>query len=152
MQRRVRSTLLGATAVALAAGSAPFALTGAQAETSEPEAAEEIALAIPEPAGEFDTGTTALHLIDQDRADVWVPEERRELMVSLWYPTDEDGPAAPYMTAEESELFMEQLDPELPGDLLATVETNSVVDAEPLGGERPLVMLSPGFSGPRSPA
>jgi predicted dienelactone hydrolase len=140
LQRSTRRTLIGLTAAAVAVGAGAV-----------PAAAQEApALAIPEPTGQYATGTTTLHLVDEDRADVWVPTEDRELMVTLWYPTADEGPAAPYMTAEESALFGAQLN--VPGDLLAGVAANSVQDAEPLAddGSLPLVVLSPGFSFPRA--
>ncbi|THV43641.1 alpha/beta hydrolase family protein [Glycomyces buryatensis] len=162
MKRNVKRTLIGTTALAVAAGTSALALTAASAETPEPAAPQQTTqsdppLALAAPSGEYDTGTTQLHLVDEDRADVWVPEERRELMASLWYPTEDEGETAPYMTPEESEQFMAQIlenNPglELPGDLLAGVGTNSVQDAEVEGddGELPLVMLSPGYSFPRA--
>lgn len=140
--------------MSVVAGVGAFSLVSANADS--PAQPEPPGLAIVEPSGEFQTGMTALHLIDEDRADVWVPEARRELMVSLWYPTDEDGLGAPYMTFEESSLFTDQLSaglPEpLPDDLLSEVGTNSVPDAEPVAddGTLPLVVLSPGFSFPRA--
>ncbi|WP_051392924.1 alpha/beta hydrolase family protein [Glycomyces arizonensis] len=150
MKRNVKRALLGTTAVAVAATTGAFALTGANAETADAEPIHPPALAIPEPSGPFATGTTALHLVDEGRADPWAPEEDRELMVTMWYPTEEEGESAPYMTAEESALFAVQL--EIPPDLLASVETNSVPGAEPLAddGSLPLVVLSPGFSFPRA--
>lgn len=151
MQHHLKRALLGTTAVAVVAGAGVFAMTAANAEFAENQEPAQQALAIPAPGGEFATGTTQLHLVDEGRPDVWVPEEDRELMVTMWYPTDEtDGPTAPYMTAEEGALFGAQL--QLPGELLASVETNSVIDAEPLAddGSLPLVVLSPGFSFPRA--
>jgi predicted dienelactone hydrolase len=144
----MRTALLGATAAAVAAGAGVFTLDSAMAADPEPEAAQ--ALAIPAPTGEYAVGTTRLHLIDEDRADVWVPTENRELMVSMWYPTADTGATVPYMTAEEGALFGAQL--QLPGELLASVETNAVLGAEPLAddGTLPLVVLSPGFSFPRA--
>jgi predicted dienelactone hydrolase len=152
LQRHRKRTLLGSTvaAAALAAGAGIVTTTAANAEHTESEGAQQ-ALAIPAPGGEFATGTTQLHLVDEGRPDVWVPQEDRELMVTMWYPTAEtEGATAPYMTAEEGALFGAQL--ELPGELLASVETNSVIDAEPLAddGSLPLVVLSPGFSFPRA--
>ncbi|HLU27225.1 MAG TPA: hypothetical protein VKZ65_02220 [Glycomyces sp.] len=144
-----RRALLGTTALAAAAAAGALALTGAHAETGEPEPAPRPDLAIVEPSGPLATGTTALHLVDEGREDQWVPDEDRELMVTMWYPTEEEGPTAPYMTAEESALFGAQL--EVPPDLLASVGTNSVSGAEPLAGDpMPLVVLSPGFSFPRA--
>jgi dienelactone hydrolase len=149
MRHQLKRLMLGTTAAAVAAGAGVFAMTAANAETSEDLAQE--ALAVPEPGGAFATGTTQLHLVDEGRPDVWVPEVDRELMVTMWYPTDAtDGPTAPYMTPEDGALFGEQL--QLPGEVLASIETNSVVDAEPLAddGALPLVVLSPGFSFPRA--
>ncbi|MDA1359280.1 hypothetical protein O1R50_06585 [Glycomyces luteolus] len=149
MRRQAKRFLLGATALAVTAGATAAAISTAQAETTAPETAA--ALAIPEPGGEFATGTTQLHLVDENRPDVWVSDEDRELMVSLWYPTAEtEGATAPYMTAAEGDLFGQQLN--LPGELLASVETNSIADAEPLAADEPLplVMLSPGHSFPRA--
>ncbi|SDE44575.1 Platelet-activating factor acetylhydrolase, isoform II [Glycomyces harbinensis] len=145
----MRNALLGTTAAALAAGTGAFTLDAATAETADPQ--ETAALAVPEPGGEYATGTTQFRLVDEDRADVWVPEEDRELMVTMWYPTGQtEGATAPYMTPEEGALFGAQL--QLPGELLASVETNSVTGAEPLAdaGDLPLVVLSPGFSFPRA--
>lgn len=150
MKRNLRRTLLGATAVAVAAGTGALALTGAHAATGDPGPAPQPDLAIVAPSGPFATGTTALHLVDEGRKDPWVPEADRELMVTMWYPTAEEGATAPYMTAEESALFGAQL--EIPPDLLAGVGTNSVPGAEPFAddGSLPLVVLSPGFSFPRA--
>lgn len=148
MKRNRKRALLGATAVAVAAGTGAFALTGAHADPADPAPLPDLAIAAP--SGPFATGTTALHLVDEGRKDPWVPEEDRELMVTMWYPTGEEGGTAPYMTAEESALFGAQL--EIPPDLLADVGTNSVPGAEPLAddGPLPLVVLSPGFSFPRA--
>ncbi|MCC3762377.1 hypothetical protein K3N28_04755 [Glycomyces sp. TRM65418] len=149
----MRTALLGATAAAVAASAGVFTLHSATAQATEPADAPEpaAALAIPAPGGEHAVGTTQLHLVDEARADVWVPERDRELMVTMWYPTDEtDGATAPYMTADEGALFGAQL--QVPGDLIASVETNAITGAEPLAddGTLPLVMLSPGFSFPRA--
>ena len=145
----MRTALIGVTAAAVAAGAGVVTLNSAAAETAD--AAPEAALAIPAPGGEHAVGTTQLHLVDEDRPDVWVPERDRELMVTMWYPTDEtEGATAAYMTAEEGALFGAQL--QVPGELLASVETNAVTGAEPLAddGTLPLVVLSPGFSFPRA--
>lgn len=151
LRRQAKHALLGATALAVTAGATVAAISTAQAETTDPPPETTAALAVPAPGGEFATGTTQLHLVDEGRPDVWVPEVDRELMVSMWYPTAEtEGATAPYMTPEEGDLFGAQL--QLPGELLASVETNSVLDAEPLAddGTLPLVVLSPGFSFPRA--
>jgi Platelet-activating factor acetylhydrolase, isoform II len=75
-------------------------------------------------------------------------------MVSLWYPaTSPDGPRAQYMTPAESELQLTSRGiTSVPPDALSKVRTNAAVDATPAGHQRslPLVMLSPGFTNPRS--
>jgi dienelactone hydrolase len=78
----------------------------------------------------------------------------RELMVSLWYPAKpSDGPRVQYMTPTEAEL---QLGGRgitgIPPDALSGTRTNAVSDAVPAGepGGHPLVVLSPGFTSPRS--
>ncbi len=110
---------------------------------------------LPEPTGPDPVGTTSLYLKDLSRPDPWAAGvDARELMVSLWYPaTTSDGPRAPYMTPAESELQLTSRDIRgVPPDVLSTTRTNAVSGATPAGGERalPLVVLSPGFTNPRS--
>jgi predicted dienelactone hydrolase len=114
--------------------------------------AEPARLALPEPTGPHPVGMTTLHLVDHDRPDLWVPQEDRELMVSLWYPSeDRDGPRAQYATPEESRLILEaQRVTGAPPEILSTTRTHATVDAEPSDRALPLVVLSPGFSFPRS--
>jgi dienelactone hydrolase len=99
--------------------------------------------------------TTSIYLKDTSRPDPWVPEmNARELMVTVWYPTHATGgKRAPYMTPEESRLFLEgKNNTDLPPDTLSTVQTNAYVDAKPAGRARslPLVVLSPGHTQPRN--
>jgi dienelactone hydrolase len=94
-------------------------------------------------------------LKDVSRADPWAAGvNARELMVSLWYPAvPSDGPRAPYMTPAESRLQLTGRGINgVPPDALSTVRTNAVSDAAPAGDESslPLVVLSPGFTNPRS--
>jgi hypothetical protein len=46
-------------------------------------------LQLPAPTGAHPVAVTELHLIDTTRADPWRLDQRRELMVRLWYPTVE---------------------------------------------------------------
>ncbi|SPF05981.1 putative dienelactone hydrolase [Streptomyces sp. MA5143a] len=111
------------------------------------------ALELPRPTGPFAVGRTALALRDASRADPWVAGQRRELMVSLWYPAVPARGArpAPYMTERESAALLELLGADdVPKDTLARVRTYSVADARPLGRRSPLVLLSPGFKLPRA--
>jgi predicted dienelactone hydrolase len=110
---------------------------------------------LPEPTGPCPVGTTSLHLIDSSRPDPWAAGvNARELMVSLWYPAaPSDGRRARYMTPAESGLQLTSRGiTGVPPDMLSTVRTNAAVGATPAGHQRshPLVVLSPGFTHPRS--
>jgi dienelactone hydrolase len=110
---------------------------------------------LPEPTGPGPVGTTSLYLSDASRPDPWAAGvSARELMVSLWYPAvPSDGRRARYMTPAESELQLTSRGiTGVPPDALSTVRTNAVSDATPTGRQRalPLVVLSPGFTHPRS--
>jgi hypothetical protein len=107
------------------------------------------------PTGPNAVGTTSLYLKDTSRPDPWVPERNRELMVTVWYPArSPGGQRAQYMTPEESKLILEHAEEAagLPPDTLSTVRTNAYVDATPAGRAHslPLVVLSPGYTQPRS--
>jgi hypothetical protein len=116
-------------------------------------AAAEAALHLPDPTGHQPAGVTTLYLKDTSRSDPWVPSVTyRELMVSLFYPaTSANGPKKQYMTALESERYLERQNiPNLPLDVLSTVRTNAVVEARPAGRRHRLIVLSPGFTNSRA--
>ncbi|GAA3469514.1 alpha/beta hydrolase [Nonomuraea roseola] len=75
-------------------------------------------------------------------------------MVSLWYPAKSRGKRrAQYMTPKESEVFLKGgRITSVPYDVLSRTRTNAFTDVEPAGRRRglPLVVLSPGFTQPRS--
>jgi dienelactone hydrolase len=128
---------------------------GTSPDAGEAAARPGTAPRLPEPTGPYPAGTTSLHLTDTSRPDPWVPEvSARELMVSVWYPaTPAGGTRAPYMTPAESELLLASTGiTGVPPDVLSTVRTNAVSGARPAGRQRslPLVVLSPGFTNPRS--
>jgi predicted dienelactone hydrolase len=113
------------------------------------------ALCLPVPTGPCLVGTTSLWLKDTSRPDPWAAGvNARELMVSLWYPAvPTDGPRARYMTPAESGLLLAKDGiTGVPQDVLSTTRTNALSDATPAGHQRslPLVVLSPGFTMPRS--
>ena len=128
---------------------------GTSADAGDAPAGPGPAPCLPEPTGPSPAGTTSLWLTDVSRPDPWAAgENARELMVSLWYPAvPSDGRPARYMTPAESGLQLTSRDiTGVPPDVLSTVRTNAVSDATPAGGQRslPLVVLSPGFTNPRS--
>jgi dienelactone hydrolase len=110
---------------------------------------------LPGPTGPHPVGVTSLWLTDASRPDPWAAGVGvRELMVSLWYPAvPSAGPRARYMTPAESKLQLTGRGiTGVPADVLSTVRTHAVSDAAPAGRPRghPLVLLSPGFTNPRS--
>lgn len=110
-------------------------------------------LVLPAPTGPQSVGVTQLHLVDEDRTDPWVPTGPRELMVSLWYPTDTaHGDMVPYATAEESRLLLELYGiTSVASDALTKVRTHALAGARPMRTPQrlPLVVLSPGLAFPR---
>jgi dienelactone hydrolase len=128
---------------------------GTPADADDALAAQGYTPYLPEPTGPCPVGTTSLWLTDTSRPDPWaVGVTARELMVSLWYPaTPSDGRRAQYMTPAESELQLTNRGiTGVPPDMLSTVRTNAADGAEPAGPQHslPLVVLSPGFTNPRS--
>jgi dienelactone hydrolase len=108
---------------------------------------------LPRPTGRHPVGMTSLHLKDFSRPDPWVPTvTARELMVSLWYPAKAtNGRRVRYLTPRESELILQGA-LGTPSDVLSGTRTNAISDAEPVESRYrlPLVVLSPGFTWPRS--
>ncbi|AUI63807.1 acetylhydrolase [Amycolatopsis sp. BJA-103] len=101
-------------------------------------------LSLPAPGGPVPIGLRTLHLTDRARADPWVPEKRRELMVNVWYPAFPVGRAPLYMTHAESAAAVAGRKLDLPPDTLSKVRVHSRENAPSLPGRRPLVLLSPG--------
>ncbi|MFJ3404102.1 alpha/beta hydrolase family protein [Promicromonospora sp. NPDC090134] len=149
------TALVAPSAVALAGAAAgPTSVVAASAAPTSavapseatPSDADEPTLALPEPTGRYPVGLMPLHLVDEDRADPWVPEARRELMVSLWYPAVPRGRIAPYTSEAVSTAIIEGARLPVAPDILTTVETHAHDRAPALPGRRPLVVLSPGAS------
>ncbi|MCL7368826.1 alpha/beta hydrolase family protein [Streptomyces ardesiacus] len=135
---------------ALLAGGLSVPLLGAAPASSAPAAV----LALPSPSGHRPVGRRTLHLVDRHRADPWVPTARgRELMVSVSYPARPSGGApAAYMTESEAQRLLEAkgLAGVVPATTVAGTRTHARADAPPAPGCFPLVLLSPGFSMPRT--
>ncbi|MFD2083477.1 alpha/beta hydrolase family protein [Actinopolymorpha cephalotaxi] len=134
----------------LAPAAAQAGTAGSPADPPRPAS-----LTLPRPTGPYGVGTDTLHLVDADRPDPWVPEAGpRELMVSMYYPARRgSGTPARYVTPGESELILaSQGLTDLPADTLSTVRTYARSGAAPRAGRHdyPLVVLSPGFSFPKS--
>lgn len=114
---------------------------------------------LPAPTGVHDVSTRSFHLVDRDRRDPWVGGPRH-LMVTMTFPSwSTGGKDAGYMTRRESRAlfdFQERQGLPIPEDLpravLSRTETGATAGDMPRvrPGGRPLVLLSPGFSLPRS--
>jgi dienelactone hydrolase len=146
-RRHLVRAAVTATAGLLLLGATATAATATPAATGTPS--------LLRPTGPHPVGATSLYLKDTSRPDPWVPTiNARELMVTVWYPTDtRHGTRIPYMTPEESELFLAGKHvTSLPPDILSTVRTNAYLDAKPAGRAHslPLVVLSPGYTDPRT--
>ncbi|MFD5464700.1 alpha/beta hydrolase family protein [Kitasatospora sp. NPDC127059] len=149
---------VAAAAPALAApatpASAPASVTAAVGGPASGTAPSALHLELPRPTGPYAVGQEVLHLVDQHRPDPWVPSAGpRQLMVTMYYPAHAGtGTPAPYMTAAAARML---LDSKLPGNTIPTesvtnTRTWSRTDARPQGGHFPLVVLSPGFTMPRT--
>ncbi len=149
--------LLALAAFASPASASPTPVpTPTPAPSASPESTPSGTPYLPRPTGPHAVGATTLYLKDTSRTDPWVPEVKaRELMVSLWYPARSPGGGrrAPYMTPQESEALLKGAGiTNLPFDILSRTRTNAFLDARPAGRKHslPLVVLSPGFTKPRS--
>ncbi|MEV7770033.1 esterase [Kitasatospora sp. NPDC086791] len=154
--RALAAVLLAATAVLGTVG-APGAVAVAQGVG----AGQQARAWLPEPTGPYPIGTTALHLTDAGRDDPWQPGHRRELMISLWYPTSRPagpGDRAPYMEPAAGEHFggaeglaRVNYGTEPGRTDWSGIRTHARRDAPALpGGRRPVVLYSPGLGDPRT--
>lgn len=124
--------------VAAALTSAALLTTAAGLSTAAPLGAT----MLPQPTGQFQVGTTTLHLVDAGRPDPFRPTRPRELMVSVFYPATatELFPRAHYVSTVLVPEIQRQLGIELPGLL-----TNSYADAPVIpDGRFPVVLYTPG--------
>jgi predicted dienelactone hydrolase len=110
----------------------------------------------PTPTGRFGVGTTTYHWVDTDRREVFSddPNERRELMVQVWYPTKK-GPKAPraayIANADKVTPALARLlrAPGFTFDELRYVRTNAVASA-PISDEQtgyPVLVFLEGLDG-----
>ncbi|MEV7552463.1 alpha/beta hydrolase [Amycolatopsis sp. NPDC089917] len=113
-----------------------------------------VRLGLPAPTGPYPVGSTDLHLIDHSRQDPWVPGGTRELMVTVRYPALPSAkPKAPYMAPGVAKAVAESDAPKLgmkPAQLDYRFPTHSRIGAPALGGDRPVVLYSPGGTLSRS--
>ena len=98
----------------LGAGAAALSLAVTGCAPPSPGQPRRMRLTLRRPSGPYRVGTVSLHLVDHSRRDPWLAGNRpRELMVSIWYPAQDDNryPRAPWMPAKAGALFLTQLIP-----------------------------------------
>jgi hypothetical protein len=93
----------------------------------------------PRPTGHHGVGTVTYHWVDADRPEVFTadPDDRRELMVQLWYPAPPDpaAPRAPYV--RDADALAPAMTPlELTPEQLNDVTTNAI-ESPPVADEQP---------------
>jgi len=109
------------------------------------------ALKLPAPQGRYATGESTFRLVDDTRADPWVPSQRyRELMISVFYPASHTcaGNTTNQFPKAVADVVGPALDSnlELPAGLVnwSATKTHSLADAPIADGRFPVVLYSPG--------
>lgn len=148
---RVCRTVAAVSAFLIALTS-PVPISAAASGRTEPVAAGDRTLSLPEPTGPYPVGTRRLHLVDESRQDPWKPDSgQRELMTSVYYPSlGARGRTARYTAPEVSRLSTARLPVDVPPMVLSSVRTHATASTPPLPGHRPLLLLSPGFGTSRT--
>ncbi|WP_405654437.1 alpha/beta hydrolase family protein [Streptomyces sp. RK9] len=157
--RAVATVLALALAVPLAAAASAQAAPAADprpSATAQARATDAPAVRpeLPRPTGRFTVGRDTLHLVDKSREDPWVPSAgARELMLSLYYPArGTSGRDTAYTSAAAAKelLAYHELDSRVSAADYSSTRTYARTGAHPARGRFPLVVLSPGFTAPRS--
>lgn len=113
--------------------------------------------ALPEPTGSYAIGTASYHLADPSREETYTDDkgDKRELMITVWYPADPDAaaklPRKPYpKEVAEAMSLVFRFPPSLFGYLDAipthTVEGAAVSGTQP---KYPVLLFSPGVRSTR---
>ncbi|MEM7555092.1 MAG: serine hydrolase [Cyanobacteria bacterium P01_A01_bin.84] len=107
----------------------------------------------PEPSGEYSVGTASYYFKDLEREEIYTedPDDNRELMVRVWYPSVEtlEGDEVPYLSEELTQLIASDLDipPEKLSEIVKAVPTNGSLNAPVSEAESdyPVLFFSHGF-------
>ena len=107
------------------------------------------------PEGAFGVGTTTLHLVDSSRMETITerPDDRRELVVQMWYPARISAKAAaepaPYIAPEVGAAYAEKYGlPAFATSHLDRVETHAYQDVPLADGQHPVLLFSHGYNVP----
>jgi predicted dienelactone hydrolase len=103
---------------------------------------------LPSPRGAMRVGTAIRHLADSSRPDLVSRQAPRELVVQLWYPTDDTvGTRAPYVAPTVRDAMLAASYLRLDGATIARwgeLRTHAIVDARVRGRDLPVLVLSHG--------
>ncbi|GAA1183482.1 dienelactone hydrolase [Kitasatospora gansuensis] len=152
--RFVAAAVVGIVVGGLAVSTAVPASAGTASHTAPAllsELSKGLTLTLPAPQGRYATGESVFRLVDDGRADPWVPgRSYRELMVSVIYPAVHTGgrpftSQLPAAVATAVGAAVEEGN-QLPAGLVnwAATRTHSVQDAAMAPGRFPVVLYSPG--------
>jgi predicted dienelactone hydrolase len=107
------------------------------------------------PEGAFGVGTTTLYLVDSSRSEIITerPDDRRELVVQMWYPArisaEVAAEPAPYITPEVGAAYAEKYGlPAFATSHLDRVETHAYQDVPLADGQYPVLLFSHGYNVP----
>jgi dienelactone hydrolase len=111
---------------------------------------------LPEPDGPYEIGTTAMHLVDDEREEQFTddPSDARELMLQFWYPIEDAGDdQAAYMDPETFDWLKHESPIPLfwiPDNAYNDVMPHAVKNALPPSGQTfPVLLFSHGYDGVR---
>lgn len=110
---------------------------------------------LPPTSGPFPVGTVSLELVDYSRSDPLAPEpqDNRDLMVSLFYPTDITTPGhgnfsfAPAFSPSAPKLF--DIQAVVPNGTSANIISRSYLNAPLVDNELPILVFGHGLGGSR---
>ncbi|MFE7117897.1 alpha/beta hydrolase family protein [Streptomyces sp. NPDC057654] len=160
-RRHVMAGVAALAAVGVLGAAAPVQAQAHGTESVGVRAQRAARAELPAPTGPYKIGTSSLRLTDHSRADPWKPAERREVMVSFWYPAGGSGQrTAPYMRPEAAAHFgsadgAASFNHSLPVGATDWAATRThAVEGAPVarggGGKRPVVLYSAGLGDPRT--
>jgi predicted dienelactone hydrolase len=110
----------------------------------------------PEPSGPYGIGTVTYHWVDEDRPELFTedPQDRREIVVQLWYPARPDPTASRVAYVPDAEILSPLAElvglPHFTLSHLRYVRTHAVASAPVADGRPyPLLVLATGRGGYR---
>jgi dienelactone hydrolase len=100
---------------------------------------------LPRPTGDYLVGTFTKHLVDSKHQQIQgdQPGGPRELMIQIWYPTQQAGPGQPYRKRDELSFLKQHL---------ALVQTHAVPNVSVVAtpARLPVLLFAPSWTGRRN--